>query len=53
MSPKLQDGGKVIEVPTSLLKAIFLVKTFEGNKNHRSALDFTMESLKNVPGLPG
>ena len=46
-----QDGGKVIEVPTSLLKAIFSVKTFEGKKNHRSAPDFTMESLKNVPGL--
>ena len=46
-----QDGGKVIEVPTSLLKAIFFVKTFEGKKNHRSAPDFTMESLKNVPGL--
>ena len=46
-----QDKGKVIEVSTSLLKAIFFVKTFEGNRNHRSADDFTRESLKNVPGL--
>jgi hypothetical protein len=46
-----QDGGKVIEISTSLLKAVFFVKTFEGNKNHRSTDDFTVESLKNVPGL--
>ncbi|MFX0199141.1 MAG: DUF6982 domain-containing protein [Candidatus Hodarchaeota archaeon] len=46
-----QVGGKVIEVSTALLKAVFFVRTFEGNKNHRSADEFTMESLKNVPGL--
>jgi small nuclear ribonucleoprotein (snRNP)-like protein len=46
-----QDGGKVIEVSTSLLKAVFFVKTFEGNKNHRSTDDFTVESLRDVPGL--
>jgi hypothetical protein len=46
-----QDGGKIIEVSTSLLKAVFFVKTFEGNKNHRGTDDFTAESLKNVPGL--
>jgi len=48
---EVQDGGKVIEVSTSLLKAVFFVKTFEGNKNHRSTDDFTMESLENIPGL--
>ena len=46
-----QEGGKVLEVTTSPLKAIFFVKTFEGNKDHRGAPDFTMESLENVPGL--
>ncbi|UCD72335.1 MAG: hypothetical protein JSW70_04900 [Syntrophobacterales bacterium] len=46
-----QDGGRVTEVSTILLKAVFFVKTFEGNKNHRSADDFTKESLENVPGL--
>jgi len=46
-----QDGGKVIEVSTSLLKAVFFVKTFEGNRNHRSTDDFTVESLRDVPGL--
>jgi hypothetical protein len=38
-------------VSTSLLKAVFFVKTFEGNKNHRSTDDFTVESLRDVPGL--
>ncbi|NIS60518.1 MAG: hypothetical protein GTO13_07430 [Proteobacteria bacterium] len=45
------DGGKTIEISTALLKAIFFVKSFEGNKNHRSTDDFSVESLKNVPGL--
>lgn len=48
---EIQDGGKVIEVSTSLLKAVFFVKTFEGNKDHRSTDDFGVESLKNVPGV--
>ncbi len=46
-----QAGGNVIEISTSVLKAVFFVKTFEGNKNHRSTDDFTVESLKNIPGL--
>ena len=46
-----QEGGKVLEITTSLLKAIFFVKTFEGNKDHRNFHDFTEESLKNVSGL--
>jgi hypothetical protein len=46
-----QEREKVLEVTTSPLKAIFFVKTFEGNKDHRSFHDFTEESLKNVPGL--
>ena len=46
-----QYGGRIIEVSTSLLKAVFFVKTFEGNQNHRRSDDFSMERLKNVSGL--
>jgi hypothetical protein len=48
---EVQEGGKIIEVFPSLLKAVFFVKTFEGNKDHRSSDDISMGSLKNVPGL--
>ena len=48
---EVHDEKDVIEVPTCRLKAVFFVKTFEGNKNHRSSDDFSMESLKNIPGL--
>jgi hypothetical protein len=41
----------VTEVSKSLLKAVFFVKTFEGNKNHRGPEDFSLESLKNIHGL--
>ena len=40
-----QDKGRVIEVSTSFLKAVFFVKTFEGNKDHRSSDDFSMGIL--------
>ena len=46
-----QYAKEVIEVPTSLLKALFFVRTFEGNKDHRGPDDFSRESLKNIPGL--
>ena len=45
------DEKKILEVSMSLLKAVFFVKTLEGNKDHRSPEDFSMESLKNVRGL--
>jgi small nuclear ribonucleoprotein (snRNP)-like protein len=45
-----QNEKEVIEISTSLLKAVFFVKTFEGNKDHRSPDDFSSESLKDVPG---
>jgi small nuclear ribonucleoprotein (snRNP)-like protein len=48
---EVREGGTVIDVSTNLLKAVFFVKTFEGNKDHRSGDDFSVESLKNVPGL--
>ena len=46
-----QYAKEVIEVSNSLLKAVFFVKTFEGNKDHRSSDDFSLDSLKNIPGL--
>jgi small nuclear ribonucleoprotein (snRNP)-like protein len=46
-----QYSKDVTEVSNSLLKAVFFVKTFEGNKDHRGPEDFSLESLKNAPGL--
>ena len=46
-----QYSKDVIEISNSLLKAVFFVKTFEGNKDHRGPDDFSLESLKNAPGL--
>ena len=42
---------EVIEVSNSLLKAVFFVKTFEGNKDHCGPENFSLESLKNSHGL--
>ena len=46
-----QYSKDVTEVSNSLLKAVFFVKTFEGNKDHRGPEDFSSESLKSAPGL--
>ncbi len=48
---KDQHGKEVIEVSTPLVKAVFFVKTFEGNKDHPGPADFLMETFKNSPGL--
>jgi hypothetical protein len=48
---ELNGNKRTTEVSVLLLKAIFFVKTFEGNKAHRTFEDFTRESLKNTPGL--
>ena len=45
------DTGSVIEVPISLLKAIFFVRTYEGNKYHQSAHEIAVETLNSIPGL--
>ncbi len=42
---------EVTEVSTPLMKAVFFVKTFEGDKDHPDPEDFSQESLKNIPGL--
>jgi len=38
-------------VSHSPLKAVFFVKTFEGNKDYRSPEDFSLDRLKIIPGL--
>jgi hypothetical protein len=48
---KGENEREVFEVSTSLMKAVFFVKTFEGNKDHPGADDLSMESLKKIPGL--
>ena len=45
------DKDRVTEISTSQLKALFFVKTFEGNKNHPDPGHFSMEQFKNSPGL--
>ena len=46
-----QYSKEVTEVSHSPLKAVFFVKTFEGNRDHRSPEDFSLDSLKSIPGL--
>ena len=46
-----QYDKKVMEVSNSLLKAVFFVKSFEGNRGHRGPEDFSWESLEHVHGL--
>jgi hypothetical protein len=48
---KAENGKEVLEVSTSLMKAAFFVKSFEGNKDHPSFDEFSMESFKNTPGM--
>ena len=44
------NGKKVTEIPTSELKALFFVKSFEGDPDHRDE-EFTRESLQTTQGL--
>jgi len=46
-----KDKERVTEISTSQLKALFFVKTFEGNKNHPGPGEFSMEDFKKSPGL--
>ncbi len=48
---KTQYAKEVAEVSNSQLKAVFFVKTFEGNKDHRGVDEFSLESLENIPSL--
>ena len=44
-----KDERKVTEISTAELKAIFFVRTFEGNRLHKD--DYTLEAFQKVPGI--
>ena len=44
-----KDEKKITEIATKELKAVFFVRTFEGDKNHQPA--YSLESFKKVQGL--
>ncbi len=46
-----QNKSEIVAVSTSQVKAVFFVKTFEGNKNHPGPAHFSMETFRNSPGL--
>ena len=46
-----QNANQTTEVSISLMKAVFFVKTFEGDKDHPNPEDFSMENLNNTSGL--
>jgi hypothetical protein len=45
-----QNGKHVVQVNTSHMKALFFVKTFEGNKHHPGPDEFSMNRFRNSPG---
>jgi len=45
------DERKVTEVALSEIKAVFYVRTFEGNPSRAKPKDFSEQSLKGVPGV--
>jgi hypothetical protein len=51
VTKKTQYAKEVAEVSNSQLKAVFFVKTFEGNKDHRGPDDFSLDSLETISGL--
>jgi hypothetical protein len=48
---KTQNGTEVVEISTSQMKALFFVKSFEGNRRHPGPDEFSMEGYKNSPGI--
>lgn len=42
----LKDQKQIVTVFTSLIKAVFFVKTFSGNKNHETHEKFSMKNFK-------
>ncbi len=48
---QVEDEKRPVEVSTAFMKAVFFVKTFEGNENHRSPEEFSEESVKGFAGL--
>jgi len=42
----VKDETQTIEVSTSLVKAVFFVKSFKGNKAHETHAEFSMQNFK-------
>lgn len=42
----IQDHKQIIEVSTPLIKAVFFVRTFSGDKNHETHEEFSMGNFK-------
>ena len=47
---KPKDEREALEISTSQLKAIFFVKSFQGDQEYKGK-DFTKEKLSHIPGL--
>ena len=43
---QLRDETQTVDVSTSLLKAVFFVKSFKGNKGHETHEEFSMQNFK-------
>ncbi len=43
---KVQDSKEIIEAPIPLIKAVFFVKTFKGNKSHETHEEFSMQNFR-------
>jgi hypothetical protein len=42
----VRDETQIIAVSTSLIKAVFFVKSFEGNRGHETHEEFSMQNFK-------
>jgi hypothetical protein len=42
----VEDHKQIVTVFTSLIKAVFFVKTFSGSKNHETHEEFSMQNFK-------
>jgi hypothetical protein len=42
----VKDDTQTVEVSTSVVKAVFFVNTFEGNKGHENHEEFSMQNFK-------
>jgi hypothetical protein len=45
------DSKQMTEIHTSELKALFFVRSFDGDPSHNPSSEFSKENLKGTPGL--